>query len=600
MKRIQKYCTCFIIFCITGFSTISGQQTYDIRLVLDTMDCMTNIACYDVQLRSANATTWGLAGQNYRLYYDASVAAWQSGISTLPPTYQNFTLVQDVQDVDASAAMSHLSFEATLGFLNYTMDLNNTSTGGIDLPGDGSWVTTSNLCFLLEDNLVLDPNTCFEVVWARDSLTSAYGTAFVEVSEWVGPDNTTMATANMYDDLVNSDGDDACITGICFPPTQYDIRLEFDSIDCINKVGCFDVQLRSSNGIAWGLAGQNYRLYYDASLAAWQSGVSVLPDSSYQTFTLIQDIQDVDASATNSNLAFEGTLGFLNYTMDLINPSLGGITIPSDGSWVTTSQLCFTLEDTLLDNPSTCLEAIWARDTLTAAYATSFVEVAEWVQADSTQMADGVVYDDLDSLDGNGSCFDGLCAYDYGDLPDVTAGTGSNDYQTLTANNGPGHVVISGLTLGSIADLEPDGQPSPDALGDGSDEDALTIFSTLDISPGMTFRLPFSYTNTTGDTAHVEGWIDWNGDGDFDDANEMVLDVNDGNGTTPIADRWQINIPSFALTGEFLGLRIRISNQDNMTPYGTVGSGEVEDYLIGLDCKTQICIPANITIQKSP
>jgi len=77
--------------------------------------------------------------------------------------------------------------------------------------------------------------------------------------------------------------------------------------------------------------------------------------------------------------------------------------------------------------------------------------------------------------------------------------------------------------------------------------------------------LPLSYTNTTGSPAHIEAWIDWNNNGEFD-------------------------------AGENLGLRIRISNQDNMTPYGLVDEGEVEDYLIGIECATQICIPVQTTV----
>jgi len=181
-------------------------------------------------------------------------------------------------------------------------------------------------------------------------------------------------------------------------------------------------------------------------------------------------------------------------------------------------------------------------------------------------------------------------ACDWGDLPDVSTGTAGGDYQTLDANTGPVHVITPGLNLGSIVDGEPDGQPSTNALGDGADEDGLTIFSSLDISPGSTFRLPLSYTNTTGMDAEIEAWIDWNYNGEFD-AGEMVFDA-----TNPSASFITVTVPSGAVTGEFLGVRIRISNEDNMTPYGRIESGEVEDYLIGLECKTQICVPAQNTI----
>ena len=216
-----------IFIYLFGQLSAAGQSSYDLRLTLNNVDCENKIACYDVQLRSADGTTWGLAGQNYRLYYDASLASWQSGTSTLSTTYQGFTLVQDIQDVDASATNDTLSFEGTLGFLNYSMDLTNTSTGGVDLPSDSSWITTSQLCFLLEDTLINDPSTCLEVVWAEDGLTNAYATSFVEVSEWVQTDSTQMASGQLYDGLNALDNAASCISDYCQLPTQYDIRLSF-------------------------------------------------------------------------------------------------------------------------------------------------------------------------------------------------------------------------------------------------------------------------------------------------------------------------------------------------------------------------------------
>lgn len=182
--------------------------------------------------------------------------------------------------------------------------------------------------------------------------------------------------------------------------------------------------------------------------------------------------------------------------------------------------------------------------------------------------------------------------YDWGDLPDASASTNESDYQTIGSNNGPVHQIIAGLNLGSAVDGEADGQPDNDALGDGVDEDGLTIFSSLDISPGSTFKLPLSYINTTGMDAQIEAWLDWNNNGEFD-SGEMIFDA-----TNPSITFIQVTVPNDAVTGEYLGLRIRISNQDNMTPYGLINSGEVEDYLIGLDCPTQICLPISTRIQR--
>lgn len=192
--------------------------------------------------------------------------------------------------------------------------------------------------------------------------------------------------------------------------------------------------------------------------------------------------------------------------------------------------------------------------------------------------------------------------YDYSDLPDLGVGTtGANDYETLDANGGPNHIIIPGLFLGDTVDAEIDGFPDNMAAGDDndniSDEDGLTIFPTLDLAPGNSFMLPLSVTNTTGDTAYVEVWIDWNGDGDFDEDNEMVADFKDNeDGVFPA--NLNLTVPENAVTGGLVGVLIRLSNTDNMTPNGRVNSGEVESYLIGIDCPQTNCLPFSLTIDK--
>ena len=191
----------------------------------------------------------------------------------------------------------------------------------------------------------------------------------------------------------------------------------------------------------------------------------------------------------------------------------------------------------------------------------------------------------------------GSCNTDYADLPDGTAGTGAGDYQTLSANNGPSHGIISGLSLGTIVDAEADGQPSVNGDGDDTDgsddDDGVMVGSTFDIVPGGTIRIPVTVTNTTGNTAYLVAWIDWNGDGDFDDPGEQVVSTDDSGG--PFPAYMTIPVPSTATTGTGLGMIVRLSNSVISSPEGYLTSGEVESLLIDVNCPTQICLPVQTT-----
>lgn len=192
---------------------------------------------------------------------------------------------------------------------------------------------------------------------------------------------------------------------------------------------------------------------------------------------------------------------------------------------------------------------------------------------------------------------------DYGDLPDLANGTTNHmDYETYDSTGGPSHVIIDGLFLGDTVDIDNDGVPDGNALGDDNDgliddEDGVNIFPSLNIIPGGTIKLPITMTNTTGELAYLEAWIDWNGDGDFDDPNEMVENIdNIGNGI--FSNTMIINVPTDAVTNTLVGFRVRYSNTDDMTPYGRVNSGEVEDYLIGIDCPQVNCLPFEFELKK--
>ena len=216
MKKLQFK---ILVILLLGYFQVNSQKTFDVRFALSGVDCVNRTVCYDVQIRSANGTSWGLAGQNYRIFYNSALASYISGTSLLPTSsYTNYVLVQDVQDANASGVNGPLAFEATLGFLNYYMDLNDVANGGISLPANGNWVTTSNLCFNVDQSVFDDPNICLELVWARDGLTNDYATAFVEVSQWVGANNTTPAVPNFHDDMDASDGEQACLDIACAQP----------------------------------------------------------------------------------------------------------------------------------------------------------------------------------------------------------------------------------------------------------------------------------------------------------------------------------------------------------------------------------------------
>ena len=460
MKTLILTLLCYVSLCTTF---LSAQQTYDIRFKLDNVDCEKQEACYLVQLRSSNDNDWMLAGQNYRVFYDASKAIYKvgSGQSQLSPDdYSPFTLTTNVPGTDASAFDGLLPFDATLGFLNYSIDLMDLASGGIALPGNGDWVTTSSLCFELDEGTINNVDACLNLIWARPGLTDAYATAFVEVSEWTGQNATENAETNVYDDLDENDGDEACISAICGigNPTEvsdeacsdgidndgdglidcndpnceasapcneteqqfYGVRMSLESLDCETNQACYSVELKSEGRSSFILGSQEYALFYNSDMATFVQGISVMEQNIFTPFTLISNTENVDESEKNG-ISFDDDLGFLNYNIDLSGFEASTFEVPTN-TWVKTSTLCFNISPDAIGNPDECFNVIWARNGLTDEYSSATVNVEEYLSPTESKAVTGMLYDDLDSSDGNASCFTESCSTSENNLATCTDG----------------------------------------------------------------------------------------------------------------------------------------------------------------------------------
>lgn len=161
---------------------------------------------------------------------------------------------------------------------------------------------------------------------------------------------------------------------------------------------------------------------------------------------------------------------------------------------------------------------------------------------------------------------------EYGDAPDPT-------YPTLAASNGARHDnnLLFPLFLGTLVDLETDGQPNLIATGDdlnnSADEDGI-LWLTL-LTPGSLASLSVTASAAGGS---LQGWIDFNADGDWSDSGEQIF-----TNTALIAGPQVLNftVPSGAISGNTFA-RFRFSSVQNLQPYGCAPDGEVEDYQVNI------------------
>ena len=171
-------------------------------------------------------------------------------------------------------------------------------------------------------------------------------------------------------------------------------------------------------------------------------------------------------------------------------------------------------------------------------------------------------------------------AMDFGDAPDSSTTGFPQNYPTLLVDDGARHLQ-SPLRLGANVDVEANGQPV--ALARGDDNNGV---SGVDDEDGIRFAQPIlsssfaatvsSFVATASADGKLDGWIDFNRDGDWNDAGELIaagVNVTAGVNAIPF------NVPQGAFVGDTYS-RFRISSQGNLLPTGAADDGEVEDHAV--------------------
>jgi uncharacterized repeat protein (TIGR01451 family) len=183
--------------------------------------------------------------------------------------------------------------------------------------------------------------------------------------------------------------------------------------------------------------------------------------------------------------------------------------------------------------------------------------------------------------------------YDYGDAPDVTAGTAPGDYNTTALDNGAAHLlgVANAPYLGACVDADGGFNQNPAATGDDLASSDLVIGTCKNVGDdedGVFFNGPFVPGGTATFTVNAGGpsdcvlnaWVDWNGNGIFgDSAGEQIA----ADTTISAGDPFVLSpaVPAGALPG-LTYARFRCSSATGLGPTEIAANGEVEDYLVGV------------------
>jgi hypothetical protein len=124
----------------------------------------------------------------------------------------------------------------------------------------------------------------------------------------------------------------------------------------------------------------------------------------------------------------------------------------------------------------------------------------------------------------------------------------------------------------------------------------FTLSDSADVSLGTSYALDVTMGTCGGSYAGaISAWIDFNGDGDFDDAGEQLGVYT---GTPTVTKQWTFTVPTSAVLGQTV-LRVMQEEGGNagISPCNTFSWGSVEDYRIDITNTPPPCPnPSNLSV----
>ena len=160
-----------------------------------------------------------------------------------------------------------------------------------------------------------------------------------------------------------------------------------------------------------------------------------------------------------------------------------------------------------------------------------------------------------------------LLASDFGDAP--------APYPVTLAEDGARHEAV-GVRFGPQRTAEADGQHSAQANADASDDGIY--FGRVNLYQGVRRASVFASLQNLHLSSYLDGWIDFNADGDWTDPGEKILDSVRVSGGLR---EFHFDVPLDAEVGQTFA-RFRISHTEGLGVTGYADSGEVEDLAVDI------------------
>ena len=157
---------------------------------------------------------------------------------------------------------------------------------------------------------------------------------------------------------------------------------------------------------------------------------------------------------------------------------------------------------------------------------------------------------------------------DFGDAPESFP----NDIGDPDGEGAQHAINDNGLHLGAGVSVDTDGKGSPGANLDTFDDGIL-------LNPVIAGDTASTVTIISSGSGFIDAWMDFNGDGDWDDPGEKILSSH---AVVAGANSVSFDVPATVGAVANIAARFRLSSAGGLSTTGKAADGEVEDYLVSV------------------
>jgi len=205
----------FLIF----ISSQLKSQTFTASFEKQSVGCASGVVCYNAILSASEP--FDLGSYNLSFFYDCSSVEYVSNSANVDHLPSSYAIIGENDRCFDLSGSGDLPFEQTLSLLEIGIDF--TIVNPISIENAGS-VILQNLCFnILDDDILLDPETCFDLIWANSETSGNYGGSITTISSTTGSADVENSTYLALSDANNCfERDCTTIDDDCIPIVDAD------------------------------------------------------------------------------------------------------------------------------------------------------------------------------------------------------------------------------------------------------------------------------------------------------------------------------------------------------------------------------------------